>query len=247
MSYAKYVNELWLWNWGHYFRFRQQNLCKTPPSGEIMMTSYPACNKTALSRKPCFPDKKLLWSLSGSHDHSFRIRHEKSPETPPGKKITVTSYPACNKTSLSQKPCVPDKKLLWNAIRKSWSLFQNPSWKIAWSAPVADWRWHYIRLAIKPRYIGNLAYQIQSNYGTLSGSLGRSFWIRHEKSRAVPPGGEITMTSYLACNKTSLSRKPFILIKSYHETLWVSHGRSFRIADKKLLWITIRKSYNSNY
>jgi len=34
---------------------------------------------------------------------------------------------ACNKTSLSRKPCIPDEKLLWNAIKKSWSLFQNPS------------------------------------------------------------------------------------------------------------------------
>jgi len=42
------------------FGFRQQNLCETPPSGEITMTSYPPCNITSLSRKPCIPDKKLL-------------------------------------------------------------------------------------------------------------------------------------------------------------------------------------------
>jgi len=51
--------------------------------------------------------------------------------------ITTTSHPAWNKTTLSRKPCILDKKLLRNAIRKSWSLFQNPSCKIAWSAP---WR-----------------------------------------------------------------------------------------------------------
>jgi len=28
--YTKYVNEPWLWNWGLFFRFRQQNLCETP-------------------------------------------------------------------------------------------------------------------------------------------------------------------------------------------------------------------------
>jgi len=28
--------------------------------------------------------------------------------------------PACNKTSLSRKPCIADKTLLWNAFRKSW-------------------------------------------------------------------------------------------------------------------------------
>jgi len=38
-------------------------------------------------------------------------------------------------------------------------------------------------------------------YGTLSGSYGRSFRIRQEKSREAPPGGQITMTSYPACKK----------------------------------------------
>jgi len=155
----------------------------------------------------------------------YRIRHEKSPEAPPNGEITMTSYPACNKTSLSRKPSIPYKKLLWNAIRKSWSLFQNPSWKIACSAlyrrnhddvisgyqlnlvisetmnpswkvttehyeevmvalsesvmkirlkrPLAEKsRWRHIRLAIKPRFLGNHASQIKSYYGSLSGSLG---------------------------------------------------------------------------
>jgi len=50
------------------------------------------------------------------------FRHEKSREAPYGGEITMTSYPAFNKTSLSWKPCIPDKKFLWTAIRKSWSL-----------------------------------------------------------------------------------------------------------------------------
>jgi len=79
--------------------------------------------------------KSYYGTLSRSHGRSFRIHHENSPKAPPGGEITMTSYPACNKTLLSQKPCIPDKKLLWITIRKSWSLFQNPSWKIAWSAP----------------------------------------------------------------------------------------------------------------
>jgi len=78
----------WLGNGGRSLRFSQQNLCKTPPSGEI----------------------------------------------------TMTSYPVCNKTSISRKPCIPDKMLLWNVIRKSWSLFQNASWKIPCSTPW--WRNH---------------------------------------------------------------------------------------------------------
>jgi len=71
-------------------------------------------------------------------------------------------------------------------------------------------RLRHIRLAIKPRYLGNHAPQIKSYNGTLSGSHGRSFRIRHENLPHAPPDGEITMTSYPACNMTSLSRKPSI-------------------------------------
>jgi len=65
-------------------------------------------------------------------------------------------------------------------------------------------------MAIKPRYLRNHASHIKSYYGSLSGSHGRSFRIRHEKSPEALPSVEITMTSYPACNKTSLSRKPRI-------------------------------------
>jgi len=34
----------------------------------------------------------------------------------------MTSFPVGNKTSLSRKPCIPDKKLPWITIMKSWSL-----------------------------------------------------------------------------------------------------------------------------
>jgi len=122
-----------LWNWGHFFRFRQQNLCETPNSGEIIMTSFPVGTKTSLSRKPCIPDKKLLWNAIRIKSWSlFQNPSWKSPEAPPGGEITMTSYPVWNKASLSRKPCIPDKKLLWNAISKSWSVFPNSSWKIAW-------------------------------------------------------------------------------------------------------------------
>jgi len=36
---AKYVKKPLLWNWGRSSRFRQQNLCEMPRSGEITMTS----------------------------------------------------------------------------------------------------------------------------------------------------------------------------------------------------------------
>jgi len=54
-----------------------------PPGGEITMKSYPACNKTSLSRKPRIPDKKRYYgTLSGNHDRSFIIRHKKSCGAP---------------------------------------------------------------------------------------------------------------------------------------------------------------------
>jgi len=93
-------------------------------------------------------------------------------------------------------------------------------------------RWRHFRLAIKPRYLWNHASQMKSYYGTLSGRHGRSFRIRHENSPEAPPSGEITITSYPTCNKTSLSRKPCILEKRYYGTLSVSHVRSFRIVMK---------------
>jgi len=104
------------------YRIRHGKSPETPPGGKITMTSYPACNKTSLSRKPCIPDNNLLWTLSGSHGRSFRICHEKSRETLPGGRLTMTSCPVGNKTSLSRKPCIADKKLLWITIMKSWSL-----------------------------------------------------------------------------------------------------------------------------
>jgi len=106
---------------------------------------------------PSLLDKSWYRTLSGSHGRSFSIRHEKSPEAPRSGEIAMTSYPACNETSLSRKPCIRDK---------------------CW-------------------------------YGTLTGSNARSFRIRHENSPEAPPGGEITVMSYPACNQTSLSRKPY--------------------------------------
>jgi len=88
-----------------------------------------------------------------------------------------------------------------------------------------DWRWCHIRLAIKPRYLGNHAWQLKSYDGSPWRSHGRFFSIRHEKVCAASRGGGLTMTSYPACNRTSLFFKPYIPVK-------------------KLLWITIRKSWS---
>jgi len=68
-------------------------------------------------------------------------------------------------------------------------------------------RWRHIRLAIKPCYLESHASQLKIYNGTLAGSHGRSFRIRHKNSPETPPSGEITMTSYPACNKTSFISK----------------------------------------
>jgi len=60
------------------------------------MTSVPVGKNTSLSRKQCIADEKYYGSLSRNHGRSFRIRHEKSPEAPPGDGLTLTSYPVGN-------------------------------------------------------------------------------------------------------------------------------------------------------
>jgi len=162
---------------GRFFRIRHKNRLKRFLAEDwrwrhIRLAIKPHYLANHASQIKCY-----YGTLSWNHGRSFKIRNGKLPQTPPGGEITMASYPACNKTLFSRKPCIEDKTLLWNAITKSWSLFQNPVMK----------------------------------------------------NGVEPPGGEITMTSYPACNKTSLSRKP-------------------RIADKKLLWITIMKYWSlSNF
>jgi len=55
---------------------------------------------------------------------------------------------------------------------------------------------------MKPRYLVNHASQIKRYYGTLSGSHGRSFRVRQEKSPEAPPGGGLAMMSYPVGNET---------------------------------------------
>jgi len=80
--------------------------------------------------------KSYYGTLSGSHGRFFRFRHENSPEVPPSVETTMTSYPLVIKPRYLGNH-VSHTKLLWNTIRKSWSLVHNPSWKFAGSAP---WR-----------------------------------------------------------------------------------------------------------
>jgi len=147
----------------------------------------------------------------------------------------MTSYPACNKTRYlgnhASQIKVTIERYQEVIIALSESVIKNPL-----KRPLAKKsRWRHIRLPIKPRYLGNHASQIQSCYGTPSGNHSRSFRVRQENPHGAPPGGEIMMTSYPACNKTSLPRKPCIPDKSYNGTLSGSHGRSFRIRQKHRL------------
>jgi len=106
-----------------------------------MMTSYPVCNKTSLSRKPYIPDRKVLRNAIRKSWSLFQNSLWKLVWTDPSGEITMTSYPACNKSSLSQKPCIIDKKLLcMKCYQEVMVALSEPSCKIMLSAPW--WRNH---------------------------------------------------------------------------------------------------------
>jgi len=83
-------------------------------------------------------------------------------------------------------------------------------------------RWCHIRLSIKPRYLANHESQINSYYGTLRGSHGRSFRIHHEN-----------------CLK-----RPQVAKSRWRDILFVMKACYHALQIKKLLWITIRKSWS---
>jgi len=121
----------------------------------------------------------------------------------------------------------PDKKLLWNLIRKSWSLFQKLSGTNCLKRPLAKKsRWRHIRLSIKPPYLGNHASQQISYYRTLPGSHSCFFRILHENAWSAP--SKISRWFYIR-----LDIKPCFLGShasqktSYYETLSGNHCRSF--------------------
>jgi len=164
--------------------------------------------------------KSYYTTLSGSHGRSFKIRHKKSPEAPLADKSRWCHIRLAIKPRYLGNHASQVKKLLWNAIRKSWSLFQNASRKISWSPLAEKSRWRHIHLAIKSRYIGNHASQIKSYYGTLSGSHDRSFRIHHEK----------------------LPEAPLAAKSRWFDILLVIKARNHASQIKS--WITIRKSWS---
>jgi len=64
--------------------------------------------------------KSLYRTSSGSHGRSFIIHHENSPEAP---LVEKSRWRHIRLVIKSRKPCITYKKLLWNTIRKSGSLF----------------------------------------------------------------------------------------------------------------------------
>jgi len=103
-------------------------------------------------------------------------------------------------------------RTLWGSHGRSLRIRQKKSPK----RTLADKsRWRHIRLAIKPRYLGNHASQMKSYCGTLSASHGRPFRIRHKKLPEAPPSGKIMMTSYPVGNETLLFRKLCIPDKKF--------------------------------
>jgi len=137
-----------------------------------------------------------------------------------GRLRTITSQ---NKKSNNSETVRDTRNMSMNHDKETGDALLDSVNKTFVKRPLAEKsRWRHIRLAIKPRYLGNHACQIKSYYRTLSGSHDRSFRIRHKKSPEAPSTGKITVTSYPVGNETSLSRKPCI-------------------PDEKLLRNTIRK------
>jgi len=134
--------------------------------------------------------------------------------------IRLATKPHCLANHASQI-----KKLLGNAIGKSWSLLHNSSWKKGVKRHPGGKMTMTSYPACNKTSLYWIPCILDKHFGSLSGSHGRSFRIRYEKSCEAPPGGGLTMTWGPVGNTTSLSRKPCI-------------------ADKQLLLITIMKSWS---
>jgi len=98
--------------------------------------------------------KSYCWSLSGSYDCSSVIRHEKSHEAPPGRGLTITSYPVSNTTSLSRKQCMV---AVDHELEVMVALSESVMKMCVHHSLAEDWRWRHVRLAIKHLYLGNQA------------------------------------------------------------------------------------------
>jgi len=112
------------WSHGRSFRIRQKKSRNAPLANKSRRRHIRRAIKPRyLGNYACIPDKKV--TMERYQEVMVTLTKSAMETCVPGGGQMMTSYPVCNKTSLSWKPCIPDKTLglLWNAIRKSWSLF----------------------------------------------------------------------------------------------------------------------------
>ena len=189
------------------------------------MTSFLVCKKMSLSRKWCMMEMRLLLNTNGKPLSPIQILSSRTVHSAPHGYILVTSLSVCKKTSLSRKQCVIDEKCLWNTTRKPQSAFQNPSFQTAYSDPqriqhhdvIAGLQENVIiSETVRDRNKVNSEHQ-QETYIALSNSV-----VENCTQRPLAESGDISMTSFSVCKKTSLSRKRCM-------------------TDENLLWNTNRK------
>jgi len=127
------------WSHDRSFRLRHEKLREAPLAEKSRWCHIRLAIKPHYLRNHAWQLKHYYGTLS-----EIRVALEsvvKSARSPPWRRNHVDVISGLQyKTSLSRKPCIPDEKLLSVNIMKSWLVFQNPSWKIAWSAP---WRWNH--------------------------------------------------------------------------------------------------------
>jgi len=99
--------------------------------------------------------KSYYETLLGSHGRSFRIRPENMHIAPPGRGLTMKSYPVGNQTSLSRKHTSQINVAIYHyqevMVAFSESVLKNCVQRLLTEKS----RWRHIRLAIKPRYLRN--------------------------------------------------------------------------------------------
>jgi len=139
-------------------------------------------------------------TLSGSHSRSFRIRHEKCVRRP-WRKTDDDVISGDNKIPRHLGNHASQIKSYYETLPGS----HGHSFRVRYENRVKLPWWKQITMISYPvsnqtSSFGNHALQLRSYYERLSESHGRSFRIRHEKVRAVPPVGGLTMTS-CACNR----------------------------------------------
>jgi len=173
--------------------------------------------------------KRYYGSLSESHAHSFRRRRAKSPEASPGGGLAWTSYPVENKKPRYLGNHASQIKsyhvTLSGSHCRSFRIRHEKSSEATIMRKKS--RWHHIRSAIKPRYLGNHASLIKCYYGTLSGNHARSFRIRL-KPEATLMRKKSRWRHFWHAIKPRYLGNHASLITCYYGTLSGSHARSFR-------------------